>query len=691
MEIVNFIPQTTIINIDNYFMIVIGLITIYGIMLAFHQFVVSLYGNKASGLMYLYCNLSDYNLDQNVPLLKIAKNPFFKWVTIIEIIFAPFLIVAGYILPKIIMYIMSFAWYAWVIIYFCIFFIMFWQCASAMSRIRLRLYDKDELVKLINKDFVKTRNKVNKKKRPIDALDDDLRLIKRALESDGYPSKQPYYDLMFELISKYIQSKKTEINKMKNGNEIPENQEGWLYNERVERDIISNIINGSNDIEDESVRENIVERVFRIYKDLLKLNSKRAKLDGYEIISCERSKCTVINHAGIALKNFYTEPFVSRWKGLLVDIYNKASKDLKARIVEEIYNLQIKHPEWIYFKEYISKLARDELDAVFEEKESQVDYWYIFGLVVMSDTYRIWFSNMLAEKLVEYDRFDASDIIKMIDESTCSFLFFYIVIHYSIYRFRKNWQYINLKVLNSLWDRHSDLHKCHDEVVNRIKESDTGHRFYEGLYQRFLDYIEENNEFIALQKAKNDNAIDLFYIWLVRRMATRRRVYFLPDEDYVSTENTYIITLIFNELAGHEELLENDQIKEWIGQMRYFIFSKLQSIPKAFDISLESLLLTDINGKCVAAYIRDHEYCKSDVGTYLLIKSWDLLKVQHKDRDIIVLIFRAFIESNCDLDTYIQMITEKCRVYGVTLDYIQAEQIRYYLQSIIVDYHQQNR
>lgn len=234
------------------------------------------------------------------------------------------------------------------------------------------------------------------------------------------------------------------------------------------------------------------------------------------------------------------------------------------------------------------------------------------------------------------------------------------------------------------------MRDCQETIHEIMNESFI--REFSTKYKYLVSYISITNEFDALQKAKNDNVIELFYVWLVRRIAIRRRVYFLSDDaDFNSTENLSITVLIINELSGHLELLDNGQIKEWIEQMRYLFFSKLQSIPEELDISLESLLLTNVNGKCVAAYIRDHKYCRSDIGTYLLIKNEDLYTVQHNNRDIIKLICRAFIEKNGDLETYVQMINEKCELYGVKLDYIQVEQIKEYLQRAIVYFHKKIR
>lgn len=80
-------------------------------------------------------------------LLKTVKNLFFKVITIAGIVYVPIHRVVRHICPKIVWYIANLVWYAWVIIYFCVFFIILWSCANAITRIRLRPYDKDILVR----------------------------------------------------------------------------------------------------------------------------------------------------------------------------------------------------------------------------------------------------------------------------------------------------------------------------------------------------------------------------------------------------------------------------------------------------------------------------------------------------------------------------------------------------------------
>lgn len=50
---------------------------------------------------------------------------------------------------------------------------------------------------------------------------------------------------------------------------------------------------------------------------------------------------------------------------------------------------------------------------------------------------------------------------------------------------------------------------------------------------------------------------------------------------------------IFNKLAEHDELMENENVYNWIESMRYESFSNLYPIPKNLTITLRTLFLTN--------------------------------------------------------------------------------------------------
>lgn len=68
-------------------------------------------------------------------------------------------------------------------------------------------------------------------------------------------------------------------------------------------------------------------------------------------------------------------------------------------------------------------------------------------------------------------------------------------------------------------------------------------------------------------------------------------------------------------------MLENDNIKQWIYNVRYNFFNREKEIPQNLLIELRTLLLSNINIDAVLKKINDTNILYyNDFGKYLLVK-----------------------------------------------------------------------
>lgn len=145
----------------------------------------------------------------------------------------------------------------------------------------------------------------------------------------------------------------------------------------------------------------------------------------------------------------------------------------------------------VYCNECIFTVIENEIQSIFEGERQQNEFINIFGDIVKEETVNAYCADIIRKKIISYNRFDAGEIIAYLSEKNCTYLFSYIMIYYSVYSFRFDWEYINISVLKTLWDKHGSMKDNAEHSIKRIKESNIGHRFIVEMYTKLLKYIEE--------------------------------------------------------------------------------------------------------------------------------------------------------------------------------------------------------
>ena len=89
--------------------------------------------------------------------------------------------------------------------------------------------------------------------------------------------------------------------------------------------------------------------------------------------------------------------------------------------------------------------------------------------------------------MVNYNRFDAGEIISHLSGQNCTYLFTYIFMYYAIYRFQFEWDFFNIKMLRALWNHPGNMQEDAEVVTEKIKNSNIGHRFEQKMYLKFIE------------------------------------------------------------------------------------------------------------------------------------------------------------------------------------------------------------
>ena len=160
-----------------FFTVIIGQITIYGILLTFYQFVASYQGGEKAATRYLGINITEYFVKKKIKIFnKIISKKMFGVLLILEILYKPFMTIYGETLGTSTISIINFVWFLFAIVYFILFVMLFIQCTKSILMIKMSSDIKRNgyIISEINKEFLKKTMKERISKNAIDLLRRDF-------------------------------------------------------------------------------------------------------------------------------------------------------------------------------------------------------------------------------------------------------------------------------------------------------------------------------------------------------------------------------------------------------------------------------------------------------------------------------------------------------------------------------------
>lgn len=427
-----------------------------------------------------------------------------------------------------------------------------------------------------------------------------------------------------------------------------------------------------------SIDENNAVSLLDFCMKLMELNLKYAKKDGIEQINCDAY------HRISNLEN--NKVFdASEWIKISEVIFNKLPNSVKRLRANKLYQFG-KSDSGLYQKyceNTLYSIMSNAIKNVYMGKKETEEFLNVFGEIIDDNKVNRFYSDQIRDWVVYNSKIDDRAMLAKLEEKNATYLFVYIIMYYSIYRFRTDWKYINLNTMKTLWEKHGSMDAYSEEVVQRLKASNIGHRFYEEMYIKLNKYIHTCMSNNLLNQINLDQKLNLFYVWIIK-------VCIIDENNYVYTlyNGNYdadIQIAIVNELSKHIELMKNDQVMKWVIFMRYNTFSKMTELPENLNITLRNLLITDIECKTFIDNVEQKQNYllgSKDIGEYLLLKLQDLPLDIIRRTDIIATIKTAFVSSNMSVEEYIEMLEKESKICSYSINYVQKEKMRRYLVSI---------
>lgn len=656
------------IDKTTYVTVVIGQITIYGILMTFYQFLAS-YSRSDNGItQYWGIDLAQYYVKRDIKLFdRFTRTRIFIIIFIFEIIYKPFLLIFGKFIKPSIISSMCFLWFFFAVCYYIMMVCTFVRCARSTFAMKwcLNKIVQHSLITEINKEIMNGL-RTNKEDIPdIDLLMQNFEYLHNVIEGDNNPEAQKgYKELIEDLLSEYIKKKENKIPIRNNNRRMQRKQtSNWIYDSNSEEKLIKRILNE----EYFSLDSEYMAFILDFYFKTVHQNFRNAKMEGYrKVVSDKENK-------GEKVYN------IKEWMQVTLDLYQRLSDNQRKEMIFEFLNAKESRKD--LYNEYVSECVRDlmrnELNAIVEGKREQEDFVNIFTPILLQDEYNYLFSDLLIDILIEHPRLNMEMMVKQLNERNSTYILAYIVMYYSVYTFRFSWEYFNIDVLKMLWERHCNEIINEEQVKKRINKSNIAHRFSEKMIDKFAEYIQMPMNKELLELVYRDGVLDVFYIWIMKTCVIDQTGLMLGG--FLDDVDVEVQVKIINELVKHDELLGNDNL---INSMWYM---KKTCIPKNLDVTFRSLLLINIDAEEVVSYTESKHYSNyfdREIGMYLLVKLDKMSEEMRKNERVKNLIRSDFEQADISVDQYIDNIESECKICRCKLNYAQKERMKEYLGRV---------
>ena len=667
------------IDRGTYLTVIIGLLTVYAVALAFYQFAASFYGEtgKRPGV-YLGIDLVEYHMKKGLGIYSSVISSRLFWLFFAAaVLYKPLVNVWGEDFSEKAVKVFNFAWYAYCVFFFLFFVLFFSRCTRAVMALNsFTAHMNTEDVSIGEHRIILNINKKIKRdtglpldKRSIDRLAEKLDWIIAGIDSTDPKYTSLYITLIQSLMWDYIKDKQRKIERVLSGSKKRKSIAYWQYDFRRESWLLKKLQNVF--IAARECDKNIDSNSYIINQHLkmLRLGMDIARAKNYKNISFVPYSIDIIGEETLEC---------SEWSELTDTLFEKGSLADKKTLVEGLYIYGEDNNKLtaLYCKKALETFIIKYMDKTISEEFSEKDFVSVFRSAINTQKYNLIFAERLRDYMIADNKFEAADLIRLLDKMSRTYIFVYLLIFYSVYDFRSEWAYINIKMLDALMERVDDVEKNRDEIDRLLKKSNINHRYKTEILDVLLKNINERITWKWLAEIYQQNKINPFYLTAVK-LCVFNQMY----EPYYVQRNPEAEILFINSLVKHPEIMECRNVIDMIQMLHFEEFGKLTRIPPKLNITLRSLLLLDI-------YLTDQDleseklrYLHAGyIGQYLLVMSVEYEDTTQTQKNYIK---KAYEMSDKSVDEYVNNLYEECELCGKHLNYSKKEKLRRTLIDII--------
>lgn len=664
------------IDRGTYLTVIIGLLTVYAVALAFYQFTASFHGGIGTRAgSYLGINLVEYHMKKGLGICSTVISSRLFWVFFAaEVLYKPTeSIFWEYFSEKtVLVFVLNFAWYVYCILFFLFFVYFFSRCTRSVMALKTFTgyvntegisWGESAAIAGINKKIAK---KLDKKS--IGQLEDRVDWIIKGIESTDPKYTLSYIRLIQSLMRGYLGDKQRKIERLMPETGKKKSIVGWKYDFQRESLLLKKIQEAfaAAREHDKNIK---MGSYIDLYLKMLETDMEIARREGCKRISFIPLSMDIMDKQTLELRD---------WSELTDLIFEKGDIADKKILVERLYLSEKNSNELttLFCKKKLEILLREYMDRIIAGDFEEKDFAFVFGEMIKEKQYNLIFVEKLIDYMIDDNKFESAELPRLLDKLSCTYIVVYLLMYYSIYGFRGEWEYLNIKMMNSLIKSGKDVEESRCEIDRRLKKSDISHHYKTEMLDMLCENINKEVTWECIQEIYRQNKVDPFYLTVVKLCVFNQRY----QPDYVK-RNPECEILFINRLVKHPEIMKCGNVMDMIRDLRIERLGALKNLPSELDITLRSLLLLDVDLTGGELYdMRLKYWYVADIGQYLLATSGEYKDITETQKSYIK---KAYEMKDGPVEEYVDNLYKECELCGKHLSYRQKERIRQNLINII--------
>lgn len=627
-----------------YYTVVFGQLTTFGIFLAFYQFVASQSDDK-----YLGQKISAHFYDNRIAE-RLISSLCFVIPFVIEILCLPLKTLFSSLSFGIMVNLINYFWSFAVIVFLVLFAVLFWKCAVQIvhGKILFKRQIKRDVARKINKRlFDDFRIKARSIFRTDIACVRNLVLGAYDYVGEDQEDRRLFFELTEDVFNWYLERRDKKVKDIETKTE-----KHWINYTKLLREELD-FINSYADVlgKTKAYDKNLLSFYFKIMEKTMNIASAKEfdKLDyNNPVVSWNNDKKAFnVRNCDDTIQKLITIMDDNEIKKMLLHMLYVVRRDDKS-LMMQFCNRKIKE----FLREKWYQVLQDECDiAAFNDT---------FGKVLGEEKYNNTYAWIIADNISSFEKIDDRRYVELLDARNSAFLFYYFILYYSAYAFIFDWKHMPVETLKALWERLEKRDTVNEYVKNRISSSNAAHRIDSASVDRIIEVIKADNTLSLLNKLKDEDGIDQFYVFAIKTAVIGQSV-----NHYAGTIDEDTVNYCINKLTYHSEIAGTPLVKDFVAYLQFEHFASMTTFPRSISNNnqLGAFVLTHF--PVADPILSENEWLiyNRGFGEYLLTRSWEGINPElvHKCA------YGAFERSNKDCDEYIVYISDEFKKYGFPL------------------------
>lgn len=282
----------------------------------------------------------------------------------------------------------------------------------------------------------------------------------------------------------------------------------------------------------------------------------------------------------------------------------------------------------------------------------------------------------ITENMISNNSVDIKNLTEIFNVSDRFYIFTYLIIYYSVYRFRSDWEYINIDNLKSLFSIYSLDKVDVGYVSERLMHSNISHRIDDNVISQLVYYLESGLTSNLILQIKDDKYFDLFYIVVIKCCVLEQSDYLGAFESSFTIEE---LLSLLNEFSIHREVVCNKNLSMFLYQLRKLIIPQLSKYEIQYQVfrALRKMIILDFNLKKEYFNSKSIFINPDDFAKYVLLKLDDDTS---KWPEVENCIKPSFVKSNMTSEDYVEHLSMISSELGIPKTLHQKEKMKNYLK-----------